>query len=76
MMTDYLKDKPKLAEWLGDKNNEGYMVADLEALTNILPYLAVAKADSSDDEYHLAEAIEAVSCTIVNLRNIQSELFT
>ena len=52
MMTDYLKDKPKLAEWLGDKNNEGYMVADLEALTNILPYLAVAKADSSDDEYH------------------------
>ena len=74
-MNEFLKDKPKLAGWIGDEKSSP-LADDLEALTRIMPTLVLARMDAGDnDAWKIEEAVEVVAMAIDNIRDIHSELY-
>lgn len=74
-MTEFLKDKPKLADLIGDEKSSP-LADDLEALTGIMPTLVLARMDACEkDAARIEAAVEVVAMAIDNLRDLKDEIF-
>lgn len=63
-----------IQEYIGDEKNSP-LEDDLEALTNTLPTIVMAKIEyGSDDGGSLERAVEAITFTISNLRDVLNEV--
>lgn len=64
---------PRLAEWIGDSEDNSSFMDDLEALVQSLPDMVLAKEDAIS--CNIEAAINAVSFTINNMRQVAKEIF-
>ena len=66
---------PKFQDYISGGNDSSF-ASDIEALTNALPAIVMARMDASEDDApRLEAAVEAVAYTISNLNDIRKELF-
>lgn len=68
-------DMPKLQDYISGGSDSAF-AADLEALTNALPAIVLARLDADEEDApRLEAAVEAVAYTIANLNDISREIF-
>lgn len=68
-----LAKSTKLAEWIGESEDNSIFMDDLNALIQALPDMVLAREDSKS--HNIDEAISSVSFTIDNMRQIAKEVF-
>ena len=70
-----LNNSAELLKWIGGTKGNSRLESDLNGLKEALPTLALAKLYASDDaREELEAAIECVTLTIANLRDLKNEV--